>query len=35
MLVRGGQNRDSARYSLVDDAGPRVRDALEARRADV
>jgi RimJ/RimL family protein N-acetyltransferase len=35
MLVRGGENRDSAWYSIVDDDWPRVRDGLEARRADV
>ncbi len=33
MLVRGGQNRDSAWYSVVDDEWPVVRDALRARVA--
>jgi N-acetyltransferase len=31
MLVRGGQNRDSAWYSVVDDEWPAVRAALERR----
>ncbi len=31
MLVRGGENRDSAWYSIVDDDWPSVRDALRAR----
>lgn len=33
MLVRGGENRDSAWYSIVDDDWPGVRDGLEARLA--
>jgi RimJ/RimL family protein N-acetyltransferase len=31
MLVRGGENRDSAWYSVTDDDWPRVRDGLAAR----
>lgn len=31
MLVRGGERRDSAWYSVVDDEWPEVRAALEAR----
>jgi RimJ/RimL family protein N-acetyltransferase len=31
MLVRGGENRDSAWYSVVDDEWPEVRARLEAR----
>ena len=31
MLVRDGENRDSAWYSIVDDEWPSVRDGLEAR----
>jgi RimJ/RimL family protein N-acetyltransferase len=31
MLVRGGENRDSAWYSVVDEEWPAVRAALEAR----
>jgi RimJ/RimL family protein N-acetyltransferase len=31
MLVRGGENRDSAWYSVTDDEWPRVRDGLVAR----
>jgi RimJ/RimL family protein N-acetyltransferase len=31
MLVRGGENRDSAWYSVLDDEWPRVRDGLAAR----
>jgi RimJ/RimL family protein N-acetyltransferase len=31
MLVRGGERRDSAWYSVVDDEWPGVRDALERR----
>jgi hypothetical protein len=31
MLVRDGQNRDSAWYSVVDDEWPTVRAALQAR----
>ena len=33
MLVRGGENRDSAWYAIVDDDWPGVRDGLEARLA--
>jgi RimJ/RimL family protein N-acetyltransferase len=33
MLVRGGENRDSAWYAIVDDDWPGVRDSLEARLA--
>jgi N-acetyltransferase len=33
MLVRGGENRDSAWYSAVDDDWPTVRAQLEARLA--
>ena len=33
MLVRGGQNRDSAWYSVVDDEWPVVREALRERVA--
>ena len=32
MLVRDGENRDSAWYSIVDDEWPAVRDALRIRR---
>lgn len=31
MLVRGGERRDSAWYSVIDDEWPEVRAALEAR----
>jgi RimJ/RimL family protein N-acetyltransferase len=31
MLVRGGENRDSAWYAVLDDDWPRVRDGLVAR----
>jgi RimJ/RimL family protein N-acetyltransferase len=31
MLVRGGENRDSAWYSVTDDEWPAVRNQLEAR----
>ena len=31
MLVRGGENRDSAWYSILDDEWPAVRAGLEAR----
>jgi N-acetyltransferase len=34
MLVRGGENRDSAWYSVVDDDWPSVRALLEARLAE-
>jgi RimJ/RimL family protein N-acetyltransferase len=34
MLVRGGENRDSAWYSVVDDDWPAVRARLEARLAE-
>jgi N-acetyltransferase len=34
MLVRGGENRDSAWYSVVDDDWPTVRARLEARLAE-
>ena len=34
MLVRGGQRRDSAYYSIIDDEWPEVRENLE-RRLDV
>jgi N-acetyltransferase len=33
MLVRGGENRDSAWYSVVDDEWPVVRERLERRLA--
>jgi RimJ/RimL family protein N-acetyltransferase len=33
MLVRGGENRDSAWYSIVDDEWPAVRERLLARLA--
>jgi N-acetyltransferase len=33
MLVRGGQRRDSAWYSVIDDDWPAVKTALEARVA--
>jgi N-acetyltransferase len=33
MLVRGGQRRDSAWYSVIDDDWPQVKAALEARVA--
>ena len=33
MLVRGGENRDSAWYSITDDEWPAVRDGLLARLA--
>ncbi|HET9460744.1 MAG TPA: GNAT family protein, partial [Gaiellaceae bacterium] len=33
MLVRDGENRDSAWYSVMDDDWPRVREHLEARLA--
>jgi N-acetyltransferase len=33
MLVRGGQNRDSAWYSVIEEDWPAVRDALRARLA--
>lgn len=31
MLVRGGENRDSAWFSIIDDEWPEVRNALHAR----
>ncbi|MBA2741797.1 MAG: GNAT family N-acetyltransferase, partial [Actinobacteria bacterium] len=31
MLVRGGENRDSAWYAILDDDWPEVRDRLERR----
>jgi hypothetical protein len=31
MLVRGGERRDSAWYSVIDDDWPAVKAALEAR----
>jgi N-acetyltransferase len=34
MLVRGGENRDSAWFSVTDDDWPRVRGILEARLAE-
>jgi RimJ/RimL family protein N-acetyltransferase len=34
MLVRDGENRDSAWYSVTDDDWPAVRDQLEARLAE-
>jgi RimJ/RimL family protein N-acetyltransferase len=34
MLVRGGENRDSAWYSVLDDEWPTVRDGLRARLRD-
>jgi hypothetical protein len=34
MLVRGGANRDSAWYSVIDDEWPVVRAQLEARLAE-
>jgi RimJ/RimL family protein N-acetyltransferase len=33
MLVRQGENRDSAWYSVVDDEWPHVRDGLATRLA--
>ena len=33
MLVRGGQRRDSAWYSVIDDDWPAVKAALQARVA--
>ena len=33
MLVRGGENRDSAWYSIVEEEWPSVRDGLRARLA--
>ena len=33
MLVRGGENRDSAWYSVTDDEWPAIRDGLRARLA--
>jgi RimJ/RimL family protein N-acetyltransferase len=33
MLVRDGENRDSAWYSITDDEWPAVRDGLMARLA--
>ena len=33
MLVRGGENRDTAWYSIVDDEWPTVRENLQARLA--
>ena len=33
MLVRGGENRDSAWYSILDDEWPEVRERLSARLA--
>ncbi len=33
MLVRGGENRDSAWYSVTDDEWPRVQELLESRLA--
>ncbi len=34
MLVRGGENRDSAWYSVTDVEWPTVREHLEARLAE-
>ncbi len=34
MLVREGENRDSAWYSILDDEWPGVRASLERRLAD-
>jgi len=34
MLVRGGENRDSAWYSIVDDEWPAVRDGIRERDAE-
>ena len=34
MLVRGGENRDSAWYSIVDDEWPEVAHGLRARLRD-
>jgi hypothetical protein len=31
MLVRGGERRDSAYYSIIDDEWPAVRENLEQR----
>ena len=31
MLVRGGENRDSAWYSVLDDEWPEIRNRLHAR----
>jgi hypothetical protein len=31
MLVRGGVNRDSASYSVIEDEWPQVRERLRAR----
>jgi hypothetical protein len=31
MLVRGGERRDSAYYSIIDDEWPEVRENLEGR----
>jgi RimJ/RimL family protein N-acetyltransferase len=33
MLVRGGENRDSAWYSVIDDEWPAVAERLRARLA--
>ena len=33
MLVRDGENRDSAWYSVIDEEWPTVREHLEARLA--
>jgi N-acetyltransferase len=35
MLVRGGQRRDSAYYSIIDDEWPEVRENLERRRDNI
>jgi N-acetyltransferase len=35
MLVRGGQRRDSAYYSIIDDQWPEVRENLERRRDNI
>ena len=34
MLVRDGENRDSAWYSVIDEEWPTVREHLEARLAE-
>jgi hypothetical protein len=34
MLVRGGENRDSAWYSVLDDEWPAVKATLERRLTD-
>jgi len=35
MLVRGGQRRDSAYYSIIDDEWPEVKENLERRRDNI